>query len=327
LDVSVIIPVYNAEKYLRQAVESVLAERHYGVKEIIIVEDGSLDNSLKVAQQLKNKFPEIIHLYQHPNGINRGAGASRNLGIKKATGDLVCFLDADDYWLPGRLAEPIEILKLCLDIDGIYAPARYIFEGCALRSEVKNMPEFVGSEMHIAPENLLEAVLSGVHVCSTNGLIVRKSCFDKIGYYNEDLRRAQDMELFLRMAARLRMVRTKSGKPVDVIRRHGQNRWKPGPEYRRDLLENACAAFESLHRWLLYNPVKNRYRVLILKRLMHHYGCLGRYKQAWDVARMHGKKWLIRYTCKYGFPGPRTIVQLIHLGFNRLFSVARTTRH
>ena len=94
-NISVIIPVYSAEKYLRQAVESVVAERHRGVKEIILVEDGSPDNSLKVAQELQNEFLEIIHLYQHPDGQNRGAGASRNLGIKKSAGDLICFLDAD----------------------------------------------------------------------------------------------------------------------------------------------------------------------------------------------------------------------------------------
>jgi len=327
LNVSVIIPVYNAERYLLQAVESVLAERFQGVKEIILVEDGSPDDSIKVAQRLQSEFPEIIHLYQHPDGINRGAGASRNLGIKKATGNLICFLDADDYWLPGRLDEPLEILKVNADIDGVYAPGVYFFEGRDERHKCGNLLEFVGSKKCISPGDLLEAVLAGSHVCSTNGLIVRKPCFDKIGYYNEDLRRAQDMELFIRMAAKLRLVGTKSAKPVDVIRRHGQNRWNPGPEYEIELLEHACAAFESLHRWLLYNSVNNHYRVLILKRLMHHYGCLGKFKQAWNVARKHKKIWLIKYACKYGFPGPRAIARLLHLGLSQIFPAAGAGRH
>jgi len=327
LTVSVIIPVYNAERYLRQAVESAVAEQSRGLKEIILIEDGSPDNSLIVAQELQKEFPEIIQLYQHPDGVNRGAGASRNLGIKNASGDLICFLDADDYWLPGRLDEPVEILKASAGIDGVYAPGVYLFENSDERQNCRNFKGFVGPKKFIAPEDLLEAVLAGSHVCSTNGLIVRKGCFDKIGYYNEDLRRAQDMELFLRMAASLRLVGTKSGKPVDVIRRHGQNRWNPGSEYKIELLEHACAAFESLHRWLLCNPVNNRYRVLILKRLMHHYGCLGRFREAWDVAKMHKKIWLIKYTSKYGFPGPRTIARLIHLGLNRLFPASGAGRH
>jgi len=327
LNVSVIIPVYNAERYLLQAVESVLAERHSGVKEIILVEDGSPDNSFKVAQVLQNEFPKIIHLYQHPGNINKGAGASRNLGIKKSTGDLICFLDADDYWMAGRLDEPLEILKANAEIDGVYASGIYSFENRNEQQNSRHFLDFVGFKKRIAPEDLLEAVLAGSHVCHINGLTVRKTCFDKIGYFNEDLRRAQDMEHFIRMAARLRLVGVKSGKPVYVIRRHGQNRWNPGPEYEIDLLEHGCAAFESLHRWLLYSPVKNRYRVLILKRLMHHYGCLGRFRQAWDVARQHKKIWLIRYTCKYGFPGPRTIARLLHLGLSRLFPAAGVGRH
>jgi glycosyltransferase involved in cell wall biosynthesis len=326
LNISVIIPVYNAERYLRQAVESIVDERHRGIKEIILVEDGSSDNSCKIARELLTDYPDIIYLYQHPGKLNRGAGASRNLGIKKSTGDLICFLDADDYWLPGRLDEPVEILKVNADIDGVYAPAIFMFENADEKRKFENISPFVGSARNIAPENLLQEALSGTQICSTNGIILRRESFKKIGYYNEDLRRAQDMELLFRMAAKLRLVGTNSGKPVDVIRRHGNNRWNPGPEAEMELLEKNCAAFESLHRWLLENPVNNRHRLLILKKLMQHYGFLGRFGDAWHVARQHHKFWLIKDTCKYGIPGPRTMARAIKWGLRQMFSAIGMTQ-
>lgn len=99
MKISVIIPVYNAEKYVAQAVESAL--QFDEVSEVILVEDQSPDNALEVCQNLEKKY-DRVKLYQHPDKGNHGAGASRNLGIEKAAGDFIAFLDADDYYLPNR---------------------------------------------------------------------------------------------------------------------------------------------------------------------------------------------------------------------------------
>lgn len=97
--ISIIIPVYNAEKYVAQAVESAL--QFDEVSEVILVEDQSPDNALEVCQNLEKKYARV-KLFQHPDKGNHGAGASRNLAIEKATGDFIAFLDADDYYLPNR---------------------------------------------------------------------------------------------------------------------------------------------------------------------------------------------------------------------------------
>jgi glycosyltransferase involved in cell wall biosynthesis len=99
MKISIIIPVYNAEKYVAQAVESAL--QFAEVSEVILVEDQSPDNALEVCQNLEKKY-DRVKLYQHPDKGNHGAGASRNLAIEKATGDFIAFLDADDYYLPNR---------------------------------------------------------------------------------------------------------------------------------------------------------------------------------------------------------------------------------
>ncbi|PWW29909.1 glycosyltransferase family 2 protein [Chryseobacterium sp. AG844] len=116
MKISVIIPVYNAEKYVSQAVESAL--QFDEVHEVILVEDKSPDNALQVCQQLAEKYSRV-RLYQHPDKGNHGAGPTRNLGIEKATGDFIAFLDADDYYLPNRFDAERELFKNP-EVEGVY---------------------------------------------------------------------------------------------------------------------------------------------------------------------------------------------------------------
>lgn len=116
MKISVIIPVYNAEKYVSQAVESAL--QFDEVHEVILIEDKSPDNALEVCQQLTEKYSRV-QLYQHPDKGNHGAGPTRNLGIEKSTGDFIAFLDADDYYLPNRFDAERELFKNP-EIEGVY---------------------------------------------------------------------------------------------------------------------------------------------------------------------------------------------------------------
>lgn len=116
MKISIIIPVYNAEEFVSQAVESALQFEE--VYEVILVEDKSPDNALFVCQELTEKYNRV-KLYQHPDKANHGAGASRNLGIEKATGDFIAFLDADDYYLPNRFDAEKELFKN-ESVEGVY---------------------------------------------------------------------------------------------------------------------------------------------------------------------------------------------------------------
>ncbi|WP_426476872.1 glycosyltransferase family 2 protein [Chryseobacterium sp. CBSDS_008] len=116
MKISVIIPVYNAEKYVSQAVESALQFNE--VHEVILIEDQSPDNALQVCHQLAQKYSKV-HVYQHPDKGNHGAGPTRNLGIEKSTGDFIAFLDADDYYLPNRFDAERELFKNP-EVEGIY---------------------------------------------------------------------------------------------------------------------------------------------------------------------------------------------------------------
>lgn len=116
MNISVIIPVYNAEKYIKKAVASVLQFQE--VKEVLLIDDGSKDKSLEICSSLSQNHPEIKVL-THSNNQNRGVSASRNLGIENATQEFITFLDADDYWLPNRFDAEREIFK-DPKIDGVF---------------------------------------------------------------------------------------------------------------------------------------------------------------------------------------------------------------
>jgi glycosyltransferase involved in cell wall biosynthesis len=116
MKISVIVPVYNAEKFVVQAVNSALQFEE--VYEVILIEDKSPDNALQVCKELAEKH-DRIKLFQHHDKKNHGASSSRNLGIEKATGDFIAFLDADDYYLPNRFDAEKELFK-DPKVEGVY---------------------------------------------------------------------------------------------------------------------------------------------------------------------------------------------------------------
>jgi glycosyltransferase involved in cell wall biosynthesis len=110
--VSVIIPVYNAELYLEDSINSVLTQT-YQPLEIIIINDGSTDGSEKVARKFAQ---QTSYFYQS----NQGAAAARNHGIKKSNGDFLTFLDADDLWEPDKIRKQMDILEKDAGMDMVF---------------------------------------------------------------------------------------------------------------------------------------------------------------------------------------------------------------
>ncbi len=109
--ISVIIPVYNGERYLAQTIESVL-QQTLAPTEVIVVDDGSTDKSAAVAQS----FPAVRYIYQS----NAGSNAARNRGIRHSTGDFLAFLDADDLWTPDKLAVQMTAFAQEPSLDFVY---------------------------------------------------------------------------------------------------------------------------------------------------------------------------------------------------------------
>jgi len=122
--VSVIVPVYNAERFIAEAIDSVLAQT-YNSWELLLVDDASPDESGRIARQYAERHPDRIKVLTHPGGVNRGAAASRNLGIAAVRGEFMAFLDADDVWIPSKLERQTAIIQSRQDIGMVYGRSRY----------------------------------------------------------------------------------------------------------------------------------------------------------------------------------------------------------
>jgi glycosyltransferase involved in cell wall biosynthesis len=108
--VSVIMIFLNAERFMEEAIESVRSQT-LNDWELVLVNDGSQDGSAMIAQRYAAADPERIRLFQHPGGSNRGTGPSRNLGLLRARGRYICFLDSDDVFEPLRLERTVSLLE------------------------------------------------------------------------------------------------------------------------------------------------------------------------------------------------------------------------
>jgi glycosyltransferase involved in cell wall biosynthesis len=200
--VSVIIPVYNAEQFIEKAIASALFFTE--VKEVVVINDGSTDGSLELLRQLRKK-DDRLNIYHHKGAVNKGRSASRNLGILQAKSDYISFLDADDFYLEQRFNRD-KLLLRDHNIDGVYNAV-----GFHLYREIDDTEHHhfkVATLSQIVPaallfENIVSSRLGYLHL---NGLTVKRSVFDIVGFFNEKLEVAEDSDLIFKLALKVKLV-------------------------------------------------------------------------------------------------------------------------
>lgn len=171
--ISVIVPVYNGARFLAAALESVGAQ-DYRPDEVIVVDDGSTDDTIAVA----NRYGGVRYLRQP----NQGAGAARNAGAAAATGELLAFLDADDRWLPEKLAYQVRYLEQHPEMDAVVTHQRL-----AIAPGVER-PGWV-------PPEWLERPQVGL---VPSALMIRRAAFETVGGFDTRYRTGEDTEWFAR---------------------------------------------------------------------------------------------------------------------------------
>lgn len=255
---SVVIPVYNAEAYVERAVRSALAEPE--TLEVVLVEDGSPDGALAVCERLAAGDARV-RLLRHPDGENHGAGASRNLGIEQARGEWIAFLDADDFFLPGRLSGPAAQIREDSTIDGVYEAVGVHFESEDARQwwdERTGSARLTAPKRRVSAENLFHAMLHGAlggNFC-TPGVVVRRELLRQVGGYDEWLRMCQDTHLAFRLAWHGRLVAGRLEEAVAMRGVHANNRVRD----RRRHLEYHVKMWSDLVAWARRERVPRRYR-------------------------------------------------------------------
>ena len=193
--ISVIIPAYNAEQFIHLALESVWSQS-YPPHEIIVIDDGSTDNTRKILKEIEGK---VRCLYQQ----NRGPSSARNAGIRVAKGDLICFLDADDLWVSNKLATQRAYMMAHPEIAMVFSDhEEFNEEGMGLVSYLgTKLKAFGAFPIETGPiENAFEKLVVENFI-STPTVMVRKSCLEKTGVFDEEIWSVEDRDLWLRISA------------------------------------------------------------------------------------------------------------------------------
>jgi glycosyltransferase involved in cell wall biosynthesis len=173
--VSIVIPVFDGERFLADAIRSVLAQRHRPI-EVIVVDDGSSDDSAGIAYRVGAP----VRVWRQANA---GPPAARNRGLALARGTIVGFLDADDVYAPDKLALQIPRLEAHPECDLVLGGIQYL--------------DLVGQEV---TSDAVFAALPGDHVALALGCgLFRRSLFDRVGTFDETLRYCDDWDWFLRV--------------------------------------------------------------------------------------------------------------------------------
>ena len=193
--VSVIIPAYNAAVYLPYAIESVIAQT-YDAWEIVLVDDGSTDGTLAVADGYRERLGDRL---QYIHQENRGLPAARNTGIRAARGEYIALLDADDVWLPQRLERGVPALDADAQAGLVHARVMRINAEGALIGQLavdpKTMSGWIARNIYTRRAHI---------VCPT--VMFRRICLEKAGCFDESLRATEDRDLWFRIAQYYKIV-------------------------------------------------------------------------------------------------------------------------
>jgi glycosyltransferase involved in cell wall biosynthesis len=192
--ISVVIPVFNGEKTIKETIDSVLKQTFTDF-ELLVINDGSQDLTVEVVEKIQDSR---IQVYSYPNA---GLAASRNRGIDRSTGEYIAFIDADDLWTPDKLEAQFNALKSHPEAAVAYSWTDYIDE----------YSQFLGKGGHITVNgNIYPHLLLTDLLENGSNPLIRKQAFIEVGNFDESLSAAEDWDMLLRLAIRYHFIAVSS---------------------------------------------------------------------------------------------------------------------
>lgn len=197
--VSAVIPAYNAAETIGRALDSVYAQTYGGPIEIVVVDDGSEDDTADI---VRTRYPDVKLVHQQ----NRGLAGARNTGVRAARHSVVAFLDSDDEWYPRKIEAQIEVLRRLPRHSALFTISAVVPEpGSGLRQKValakRRMSQRIragrgGSVNELTPTSIVR----GTAACGAS-LMISRDTYALTGGYNESIRISEDYPFFLALAA------------------------------------------------------------------------------------------------------------------------------
>lgn len=185
--VSIIMPVYNGEKYIKEAIESIINQT-YSNWELLIVDDGSTDNTASIIKEFNDS--RIKYMYQK----NQGPSAARNKGLDLAEGNYIAFIDADDMYVNEKLEKQVAYLEENSDVDIVYNDIKVIDESTEEHYLLKSEGGYSNGNDFLAML-LFRQIIPAPHT-----ILCRRRCFENGVRYNSYYLHAEDYDLTLRLA-------------------------------------------------------------------------------------------------------------------------------
>jgi glycosyltransferase involved in cell wall biosynthesis len=186
--VSITIPFFNSDRFLAEAIESVLAQT-YADWELFLVDDGSTDGSSEIAREYAARVPAKIRCLEHDGHCNRGVNCSRNLGARVSKGEYLAFLDSDDVWRPHKLSDQVALMNTYAEIGLLYGHSEYWYDWDVNRGDGQDnyIPSLApGGDIYRPPALFAKSYPLGDYGAPCpSSFLVRRTAFDSVNGFDE----------------------------------------------------------------------------------------------------------------------------------------------
>ncbi len=250
--ISVVTPIYNGEKTIKETIKSILNQT-FSDLELIVINDGSQDSTLKVISTIQDPRLKVLSY------LNSGVSASRNRGLAQATGEFISFIDADDLWTTNKLETQLRVLQENPQAAVAYSWTDWIDES----------GQILGKGSYITQEgNVFAQMLLNDFVASGSNCLIRRQALIEVGGFDESLAHGEDWDLWLRLAARYEFIAIPSPQILYRISSSSASSdvWKMEAGSLKIIEKAYAIAPESLQH-LKKQSLGNRYKYLTFKAL------------------------------------------------------------
>lgn len=258
--ISVIIPVYNREAYLEEAIRSVLMQNYSGLLEIIVSDDGSSDKSIEIA----NSFGYPVRVVMKPKDcLSQGVSGARNRGIAVAKYSYIAFLDSDDLFLPNHLNRIAEKLEKNKELGFVFCRM------LQMKDDGEKRLFASWTKKIISKKNIKYPVISGSNVIHTNVILIRRSVLSLVGIFDESFSNGEDGDLWMRISENY------SGAFLDyygaVYRINHQGEQLSDKKNQDKINKSIQGVFKTAYERCAQKSVKDSYRLFRLRLILSGY--------------------------------------------------------